>query len=144
MKVHIHELREADLATVICNFTQMFPWRDPHDVVNEITSSLSAHAKHSVLVAKVDGEIAAIGSYGINPISANCWHLYLSATLPKHRRLGINAHLVADRLYRIGQQRTAPGTNILVATKRPTLFAKFGFKEIGPNGSSTLMVHHLE
>lgn len=136
-------LKDSDLAQVIEDFVPQFPWRSQQDVVNELQSSLNAEAKHKILTVREHNRVVAIGAYGVNPISANCWHLYLSATLPFARRKGYNGLLVRERIEWISKLRELPATNILVATKRPEFFADYGFKVVTPNGSSTLMVKHL-
>lgn len=143
--ITITDLTPDHIEPIIRDFLPLFPWRQPAQILRKVYQALDPTSKQHMLAAiDQNGHMVAMAAYGLSTISQSTWNLYLSATLPEHRRQGINTRLIEARLAKIqATPRTGP-TNIMVSTKRVHLFKGWGFSPIAPNGVTTLMFKHLE
>lgn len=92
------------------------------------------------LVAEVNGQVVAIGGYARSRAAGSTWELLLGATLPAYQGRGIGHALVLARWAAIRAEATDGGI-VMVSTKRPARFARYGFAAgpVNPDTGATLM-----
>jgi GNAT superfamily N-acetyltransferase len=115
----------------------------PHNIVPRLLMQWQGHKEPGCpqyLIAEVDGQIVAIGGYARSRFGASTWELLLGATLPAFQGRGIGHALVLARLEAI-RSEAAGGGLVMVSTKRPARFLRYGFQAgpVNPETGATLM-----
>ncbi len=93
------------------------------------------------LVAEVEGRMAAIGGYARSRAAGSTWELLLGATLPAFQGRGIGHALVLARLDAIRAEAPEGGGLVMVSSRRPERFLRYGFSAgpVNPDTGATRM-----
>jgi len=105
-----------------------YPKKLANQELNEMFSK--SLLKPTYIVAKKDKEILAFGGYNSSWTDNMIYNIFWVNANPKYKNQGIGSKLINDLIDRIKKSKIVKAKMILISTKIPNFYKKFGFKKI--------------
>ncbi|MBR9701782.1 GNAT family N-acetyltransferase [Candidatus Pacearchaeota archaeon] len=102
--------------------------------------------KPTYIVVEDKKEIIAFGGFIPSWIDNMVFNIFWVNTNPKYQSQGVGSRLMNDLINRIKRTKNIKTKMILISTKIPEFYKKFGFKKVAPkyDGDYILMVKKLK
>jgi N-acetylglutamate synthase-like GNAT family acetyltransferase len=88
--------------------------------------------KPTYIVAEDKKEILAFGGFGYSGMDDMVFSIFWVNTNPKYQNQGVGSKIMKDLIDRIKNIKTIKVKIILISTKIPNFYKKFGFKKLTP------------
>lgn len=104
----------------------------PQDIAKKEIKEMFSGALHkpNYLVMEQNKEIVAFGGFIRSWIDSMIFNIFWVNTNPKYKGQGIGSKLMNELINRIKETKNPPAKMIIISTKIPSYYKRFGFKEI--------------
>jgi len=105
-----------------------YPKKLAFQELNEMFSK--SFLKPTYIVAEEKEEIVVFGGFILSWVDNMVFNIFWVNTNPRYKNKGVGSKLVEDLINRINETKRIKAKMILISTKIPIFYKKFGFKKI--------------